>query len=237
MDRAFLGRVGVVLALAASGCGGGSADDGAVRDTIDKALTTRDPHICTTLVTQTFMEQVSFQKGAAALRSCRRNVAAGASRSIDFVRVKTDGGRAEALFTPRGGTLDGQRVTVALRKDAGRWRLDRITKLDLVNRPKFDDAVRNGLRSPPLNLPLKQADCIVAGLQRRTDDQIESAFVKADATLVAEPAVRCSLASGLQKGGLTAGQSSCVVKGLGRRIPPVEIAQLLGVNLGTKRDV
>jgi hypothetical protein len=183
------------------------------------------------------MEQVSFQKGSAALRSCRRNVTAGASRSVDIARVATDGDSAEALFTPQGGTLDGQRVTVALRKDAGRWKLDRITKFDLVNRPRFDDAVRSGLRAPPLDMPLKQADCIVAGLARRSDDQIESAFIKADATLFAEPVVRCSLAFGLEKGGLTTGQSSCVVKGLERRVPPLEVAQLFGVNLGPKRDV
>ena len=217
--RAALALLAVLLA----GCGGssegesgGSAAD--VRRDVAKALTTADREICDLhrYATQRFVDQDSFsipELVEVNADGCRSDVKAFAADAVTLSRVNVDGDRATARLQAQGGALGYGVLDVDLVRD-GRWKLDRITAVDL-DRRKFDELQKRftGIDDDPL--PASVVACTERRIARRSDAEIERAVVRADSTLVSDLVLVCVVRPQLRRA-LPLDITSCVVRQLRR---------------------
>jgi hypothetical protein len=201
-----------LAALAVAGCGGssGSGEEGKVKDAITTYGTKANPASCTDLATQRFVEQSQYEKGAEALKSCQSDQKTGKlADAIAFSQVTVTGDTAQARFEVSGGDTDGQRLTVALVKTNGQWKLDRTTDV-VLDRPKFDKALRAEMTRGSDALPVSQANCVISELTPVVDSTIAQAIVSGDASFIGRPVAQCVFPDALRKEGLNTKQVACV---------------------------
>jgi hypothetical protein len=84
------------LALALGACDGGDGDEDRITEAIERSATTTVPADCNGLATQDFLEQTQFDRGAAALQSCREDArnTTDDPESVEVSGVGVDGDRA-----------------------------------------------------------------------------------------------------------------------------------------------
>jgi hypothetical protein len=173
------------LLTAAAGCGPFSAESeiDRVKHTVEMVLTSNDPKICDELFTQRFLEAASGQRGGRAIAVCKRKQvkAASTAESVKFIAVTIDGGRARAVFSIAGGSLDGQTATAMLLLNRG-WKVVSVRSSAPPPSPAelrsiADRALRQALADRP-DLSRRQASCIVAYLRRSASDAQLAADLK-----------------------------------------------------------
>lgn len=222
-----------LLALAA--CGGSDDEQRAVRAAIRTALTSTSPAACTRSYTRGFLDQGSFGLRPLAddyARFCRANIDALAARAVAVSDVSVDGARARARFTADGGAYAVRAATVELRKDGGRWRLDRLTALTL-DRARF---ARQQARATRLadGVSRRQSQCVIRRLGRVSDAGLEAALVHARAAVLADPLLVCAIRPELLAQGLSQHQTRCVIGQL-RREPEAFVRRLLERTAAARR--
>jgi hypothetical protein len=184
----------IVVSCALAACGGDdlSAGEQQLRADVTAGLTSKDPDACTQYATQRFVEQLSGERGTAALDSCRADAKNTDFTSIDFERVAISGARASVTISPHGGDESGlERLELKLRKDGGHWKLDRLAG-GTLDRAAFVRATRKELTAPPDALSAATSDCVLQQLESVEDDEIIRSLVAADPRLMVVPLVRCS---------------------------------------------
>src|SRR5215203_3174613 len=136
----ILSVAALLVVLGLLGCGGGdggedstqSADESAVKGTLETSSYSDDPATCRQVYTQDFLERMAGGfKGEAALRLCEQALVQGVGaqpREVEVSDVSIEGKEATAEVAFGGGTLDGQTVTVALVVEQGGWRIDRMVE-------------------------------------------------------------------------------------------------------------
>ncbi len=176
--------IGVCAALV--GCGEestGSREAGSdadrVRAVIVRAATSKSPADCTRLATQRFLEQTALVKGPAAVESCREHARDGGNpRTVRVSAIKVEGASARARAAFEGGSLDGQTVNLRLVRRAKQWKIDHLDSFATFNRARLLRAVQRDLVRPPDALPEATARCVTAGLDTRSDGEIQQLYVK-----------------------------------------------------------
>ena len=188
------------------------------------------------IVTQRFLEQVTFETGAVARRECERTASSAMpARSVAISQVSVSDGKASAPAVPQGGDSDGQQVTLALVERGGAWKLDRMTALR-IDRRRFDRATRIALVHGPDAQTPEQADCFVRRLQAVSDGALERALVESDRSAILRPTIKCvrdifedTIRDELLKGErrVTPSQADCVIEGLRERLDDRELEEAL----------
>jgi hypothetical protein len=95
----------IVATGSLAACGGNdvSVAERQLRADVTEGLTSTDPDTCTRYATQRFVEQLSGERGDAALDSCRADAKNTDFTSVDFERVAISGARASVTVRPHGG--------------------------------------------------------------------------------------------------------------------------------------
>jgi hypothetical protein len=188
-----------VLALFA-GCGSGSggstsdsevsgsssSDETAVVEAIEQTVI--DPSgACDKFETQNFIEQVSHEQGAAAMKACEASSGDG-SESVSVGNVQVDGSDATADAAFNGGSFGGQNLTVALVKEDDGWKLDEAT--GFVNLDK--DALIEQLEELLGESSPDQVGCIADALKKQSDDFFEAFLLKGETDELEKLAAGCA---------------------------------------------
>lgn len=188
----LLARVSVgALLLVAAGCsdGGGGSEGSAPRtssaspqqqaaDAVERMFTTRDAQDCTTLYTEAALEQMVGTDDPVA--ACR-TVLPGSSpaRSLEVDGPEVSGQRATARVTPDGGDYGGLAVDLELVLADGRWQVDRISDLELLDRQDVLSPIRDGLdESVGNSLRSEDLDCIDAVLGAIPKEEVEQLLLE-----------------------------------------------------------
>jgi len=229
-----------LVACALSACGDEgdkrlSEDVKQIHATLNEALTTKDPDSCTRLATQTFVEQTTAERGKAALRSCRNEVARSSAQEVSFGRVVVSGPRASADLRTKGGRLPYKTVRFGLRKAAGRWKLDRAKRATL-DRGAFLRFLRTEVTSPPDALDDAAADCVVRDFEQREDDEIVRALLKPDVSLFLLSGAICTVRSKLAGTGTPESVITCVARRLRREFTSGALGRRLKANRTASLD-
>lgn len=163
-------RLAAVACLIA-GCGGAKTESDRIVDVVKHGLATTNPADCTGLMTHAYLLQNHLGTDATVLRMCTQDLRdpAGNPHSVDVSSVRITGAMASANAAIHGGDLDGQTLRLRLRKDGGRWRLDRIEAFQTFNRAKFLAGVTADFSSGSGALSRPLARCIV-GRMAAVDD-------------------------------------------------------------------
>jgi hypothetical protein len=128
------GANGATGAVGAAGKADGKSQDhpftiervqepGAVRFTIDAALTSKSPQAaCGTYVTSRYVNSAygSDEGCAQAVKG------GGAASDVDVSDIQVNGKSASATAVPNGGANDGEKLQVQLVNEGGPWKVDQV---------------------------------------------------------------------------------------------------------------
>jgi len=212
----------VILATAGvAACGGGdemSADEKQIRATLTKALTSTDPAICRSLMTASFVRQITEETTVtAALTDCRQEVKRDQAKSVEIKRVDRRESRASAVFHTEGGVLPFEEATVSLRRADRTWRVHRLTAATL-DRPRFFQVGRRQLTAPPNRLNDDTASCVLRALKKVSDQRIVASFVDGESSFIHNPALICGVRQGLDEAGASEREQRCIAGRLRRAL-------------------
>jgi hypothetical protein len=164
----------VLSALAFTACGSSGGDEGEVEEAIETSATSTDPADCERLETQEFMEQISRESGAAAVKACEEEAEGeeGAD-SVEVSEVEVDGESATAVAALSGGSLDGQAVEVALVKDGDGWKMDEVVEFADFDHDKLIEVLEDGFAEESREIESGLADCFVEAFDQGSQAEVE----------------------------------------------------------------
>lgn len=204
-----------LLVLSLVACGAGK-DATAIREGLEKALTSTSPTACSSGYTQAFLDQGTYGSSTVAdsfRKFCRANIKALAAKRVNVSDVRVDGNNAEASFSAGGGQYAFKNATVMLRKSGGQWRMDRLKTLEL-ERPEYDRQQERLAILQEDGLSRKEAACYRRRIERVSDERLSTAIVASDPSYLADPLLVCVIRPTLRRGGFTAGQTRCILRGV-----------------------
>jgi hypothetical protein len=176
----------IAAAMLLAACGGdgddgGSDDEAQVTEAIETSVKSTDPADCTTLQTQKFTEQVQFQTGEAAVKSCEEEATDTSDDpdSVEVSNVSIDGEAATADVAFTGSAFDGSTVSLALVKEGDQWKLDEITDIPTLDLEGFRAAFIEQLEADG-ETPQQVKDCITESFASITEEQVRSALISGD---------------------------------------------------------
>lgn len=195
-----------------------SGDEKQIRATLTKALTSTDPAICRSLMTDSFVRQITDETTVkAALTDCRREVKNDQAKSVEIKSVDRRESRASAVFHTEGGVLPFEEATVSLRRADRRWRVHRLTAATL-DRPRFFQVGRRQLTAPPNRLSDDTASCVLRALKEVSDTRIVASYVDGEASFILNPALICGVRQGLDEEGASEREQRCMTGRLRRAL-------------------
>lgn len=236
-------RLGVLLAIAAGLAAllvlrGGAEEEPTAADEVGVALlraaTTADRQSCREAVTLSFLEQRTGYEGDAALAECtERGIGGGFAESVSVRSVDIDGNRATVTAAIYGGYLDGATAVVSMVDDNG-WRLDRIERLEGVERAEYIDAYLPELEGAPYRFDREEARCVAERSLPADAAQFEQQLIAPDPVRTAASMVACDrptverlLGDHLQRENLSARVRACVLAAAANA-PDSRLARLYG---------
>lgn len=235
-----------VLSTTLGACSSSEDEDEAeAREVVEQGFTEPNPQHCTDLATQRFLDQTEAPRdGEEALESCRKDAEEDPEEfadEVDVSEVAIDGEAATVTAMLEGGASDGMKFTLALVKEEGRWKIDRLEDVE-IDRQRFNDATRRNLTESE-DVSEKEADCIIAELDRRlSDSEIERAFVEPDPSVFIDVVLDCrggdgdpraAFLAGLRRSlvreqGLTRAQANCVVRQVRDDVNAADVRDIIG---------
>jgi hypothetical protein len=166
----------VLLALASCLYACGDSDSGSdkdtIADTIEIALPLTDPGVCTELMTQAFVEQMTADEGVEAVEGCEQH-AESANPPVEVSDIEVDGSNATAdvTYTEGAFAFAGQTLTVALVEEDGGWKLDENIRFAKLDPRKVVNKLAEGWGSPA------EEDCIRKALGEWSRPELEEFLV------------------------------------------------------------
>jgi hypothetical protein len=156
----------LVLVLAGGGDDGGGEEE-TVRDRIEEVSTGKDPEICTTGYTTTFLQKATGVSGSEAVDLCKQQVPQNDTKGVDIKELKLDGDKATATVVEDGGQNDGDTLEVVLVKQGEEWKVDDLDKPDVASGDPAERAIINTVLNFGSSEGIKACDYLsYAGLQR-----------------------------------------------------------------------
>jgi hypothetical protein len=152
-----------LLALAFGACEVpfAKSDEDRVRELVLTTMTENDPEQCTAAMTQRFVDQSFDGTGEEALARCREvntDEIESFAEEVELTELVVADDRARATVDIVKGPLDGSVVTFVLVRDAGSWRFDALSNMDL-DRAAYDSEVRTAFVAEGWSA--HEADCVV----------------------------------------------------------------------------
>ncbi len=173
----------LAAALGLGACGSGSdsssADVKEITGAIVTSGTTETESECTEMETQRFVEQISSEKGQAAIDACKEAGDTNAEK-IDVSDVKVDGDGATAIAAIAGGTFDGQSLRVSLIREDGKWKLDYFDGFESFDKAKLVDALTAALSGSSETFTPEQGQCIGDALGEAGDTELQEIILSGD---------------------------------------------------------
>ena len=156
----------LVLVLAGGGDDGGGEED-TVKDKIEEVSTGKDPKVCETGYTTTFIQKATGLSGTEGLDLCRQQVPKNNTESVDVKELKVEGDKATASLVEKGGANDGDTLEVVLVKQGGEWKVDDLDKPEVASGDPAERAIINTVLNFGSSEGVKACDYLsYAGLQR-----------------------------------------------------------------------
>jgi hypothetical protein len=195
MKRALVPAALLALSALALGACGGSGDEGAIAETIEKSATEPDPGNCTKLETRRFAEQNTQHQGKAAIEACEEEANAGdeQAKAVTVSDVSVNGSRATANAEFEGGSLNSQTLEFALVEEGGTWKLDRIEGFADYDGKALGEAFQRSYEENPQGLSAKQGDCIAREVGKASKVRAEELFFSGSPKAIVALAERCAL--------------------------------------------
>jgi hypothetical protein len=161
------------FALAACGSSSGSSDEGQIEAAIQTA-TKPEPVDCTKFETQDFVEQSSDETGKAAVEACEKEAEkpTNTAESVTSSNIAVNGSKATADAAFVGSGFDGQTLTVALVKEGGQWKLDKVTGFAKLDKAALEKTFEKEFEASG-ELDKTQIGCIVDGVGKASQPEIE----------------------------------------------------------------
>jgi hypothetical protein len=156
----------LVLVLAGGGDDGDSEED-VVRDRIEEISTGKDPEICETGYTTTFLQKATGLSGTEGEDVCRQQVPQNDTRGVDIKELEISGDKATATVVEDGGDYDGETLEVTLVKQGGEWKADDLDRPSVAQGDDAERAIINAVLNFGSSEGTKACDYLsYAGLQR-----------------------------------------------------------------------
>jgi hypothetical protein len=156
------------------------ADEAEIEAAIVASVEEKDPANCTRIEAPGFLEQTTGRSGAEALAACEEEARAEAGKppreTVSVGSVEAIGESAAATATISGGSLDGQTVEIALRKEGGRWRLGRLVGFEGFDKATFVAAVGAVLGEEGGEAAAART-CVEKGLAKLPDSELEDSIL------------------------------------------------------------
>jgi ABC-type glycerol-3-phosphate transport system substrate-binding protein len=190
----LLGFLLTVSALALAACGSSESDEDKVADVIETSITTNDPANCTTLETQTFVEQGADESGKAAVKDCEEEAEDDEEQaeSVEVTEVEVDGEDATANAAITGGGFDGQTLSVALVKDGDQWKLDEVTGIVKLDNAALVKTLEKQFEDPEIKLSEAAIECILGVAEEADTEEVEELLLSGSSEVFVELAEVCS---------------------------------------------
>ena len=182
-----------VVAVVAAGCGGGKSDEDQVSDVIDQTVTTTTKENCTDLSTKRFVEQVTFETGAEALKDCADPKSNDPADSAEVTNVKVDGDSATADVAITGSTFDGQTVKVSLVKEDDQWKMDHIDDFVKFDQQRFADSLVKNFTEGSSGITKDQAKCVASGFANASEDAAKTVILSGQAAAFVPVLRKCGV--------------------------------------------
>lgn len=182
-----------LAALALPACGGGKSDEDQISDAIVQTVTTTSKENCTDLQTQRFDEQVTFESGADAVKSCSDPDSNEPADSAQVSNVQVDGDAATADVAIKGSTFDGQTVKVSLVKQGDQWKLDHIDDFVNFDQQKFADSFAKSATEGKNPLTQAQASCVASGFANASAGAVKTVVLSGKAAALVPVLRRCGV--------------------------------------------
>ncbi len=186
--------IAILLAFGLSACGGGGGGDEAseVEDVIETSAVTTDPADCKKLETQKFMEQLSQQKGAAAVKQCELEAESGeGAKSVSVSNVVIGGSNASAELTVEGGGFDGQTAEVALVKEGDQWKVDELVSFTKLDQDRLVEVFEREFAKPSNKLNPKLKGCVLEVFEKGSQEEVEELLLSGSTKAFEEVAESC----------------------------------------------
>jgi hypothetical protein len=184
--------VASAFALTACGSSGSSGDEGQIEEAIQTA-TKPEPGDCTKFETQAFVEQSSDETGKAAIETCEKEAEkpTNTAKSVATSNIAVNGSKATADAAFVGSGFDGQTLTVALVKEGGRWKLDKVTGFAKLDKAALEKTFEKEFEASG-ELNKTQIGCIVDGIGKASQPEIEELLLSGSSQAFVELAERCA---------------------------------------------
>jgi hypothetical protein len=191
----------IKLARACPERGASGSDEEQIEATIRALLLDKDPSKCLVYTTQRYLEQISQTTGEAAVEACAASVQnpADNAKSVKVSAVQVTGTGALADVAPFGNGLDGQVLILALVKEAGRWKVDRVTGFAHIDKHELARSLTVALEAQGVNVSAAVSACIAGKIGRASRRQVEDLLLQRSSTLRTQLLGRCIGETG-QKG-------------------------------------
>jgi hypothetical protein len=159
---------GVILALVLGGGGDdGGGEEAEVEDAIEQVSTSKDPEICRTGYTTTFLQKATGRSGTEATDLCEDQVPQNNTTSAEISDVQVNGNRATATVVEEGGTNDGETLKVTMVKQGEDWKADDLDKPAVASGDAAERAITNTVLNFGSSEGIKACDYLsYPGLQR-----------------------------------------------------------------------
>jgi hypothetical protein len=186
----------VASAFALVACGSssssGSSDEVQIEEAIQTA-TKPEPADCTKFETQAFVEQSSDKTGRAAIKSCEKEAEepTNAAESVTTTNIEVNGSKATADAAFVGSGFDGQTLTVALLKEGGQWKLDKVSGFAKLDKAALEKTFEKEFEASG-ELNKTQISCIVDGIGKASQPEIEELLLSGSSKAFVELAERCA---------------------------------------------
>jgi hypothetical protein len=170
------------------------ADKKEIEAAIVASISEKDPANCTRIEAPGFVEQTTHQRGQAAITACEESAEAEAgepARETVAVRsVEAVGESAVALAAISGGTLDGQTLEIALRKESGDWRLGRLIGFESFDPEAYMAAIGEVMTEQGGEVAAARP-CVEQRLAKVPSEEFEKAILIGSAPLVQSAFENC----------------------------------------------
>ena len=176
-----------VLPLALAACGGGndlsSDDQDQITKTIQFAVLSGDPKVCTEAQTLKFTEQTTGKTGDAAVKQCKQDAKDTPADSVKVSNIDGDSDSATADIAFTGKFFNGQTIEVGLVKEGDKWKLDEAIGFKNFDREAFLAGLKQQFASQGGGVSSAQIACVSKNLDKLSDQQIEDLFLNSNQQL------------------------------------------------------
>ena len=135
--------VGVVLALVLGGGDDEPTEEEKVKEAATEIIQSDDASGCTELATREFLQKATGESGQAAVDACEEDSSEPFGDSAELEEPEISGNNATVEAKLEGGQLDGETIELDLAKEGDDWKLDDLTRTDIVSGSQAEKVLLN----------------------------------------------------------------------------------------------